>query len=413
MSISQENIRRLLDTLSTFNATLGCGVTRLPLSDEDMVARAYIKEEMERVHLKIEEDSVGNIFGILEGTDPTLPMVWTGSHIDTVLNGGKFDGACGVICGLEAVRAIQAEGLSHKRSIAVVVYTAEEPTGFACGCLGSRALAGCLHLEDSTVLRDNRGECLYDKLLRRGYDLTKFSEIPSRTKNCYAALELHIEQAGSLEANNCPVGLVKYICAPTNLKIVLRGKQAHAGGMSMEERQDAFMACAEMALCLEKMARETESEYTTGTVGEVYIHHGGSNIIPGEVRFTIDIRDCDGPWKEKMTQRLLEEMQAIGARRRVTVEVEVENNDLPVTCDPKLMAMLEESCREADIPWMHTISGAYHDSLFIGKVAPVAMIFVPSRGGVSHCPEEWTDLSDIEQGCRVLTDTLIKVANQE
>ena len=412
MKIDKQNLQRLLDTIDTFNSTPGNGTTRLPFTLEDMGARSFVKQEMKALGLRVEEDAIGNLFGIWTGSQPELPMVWVGSHIDTVEHGGKFDGVCGVVCGLEAVRALQSCGARPKRSIAVVVYTAEEPTGFERGCLGSRALTHRLSLEDCRELFDAQGNSLYDILGQRGYDRSRFSSIPDRTKQLYAALELHVEQSSTLERLHCPVGIVKYICAPTNLKVTLRGRQAHAGGVSMDERQDAFMACAEIALYLEQQARQTESEYTAATIGEVEIYQGGSNIIPGKVTFSIDIRDCDGVWKRKLLSRLLNQIQVIAARRRVHASVKVENDDMPIACDGTLVALLEASCQEENIQGVPVISGAYHDSMFIGTVAPVAMLFVPSQGGVSHCPQEWTDLEDIEKGCQVLAVALQKIADQ-
>lgn len=410
--VKSETIKRMLETLNTFNATPECGTTRLVFSDEEMGARAYIKGEMERIGLQVEEDAIGNIFGVLEGENPALPKVWSGSHIDTVLNAGMFDGMAGVVCAIEALRAIKESGLKHKRSIAALVYTSEEPTRFNCCCLGSRAMSGHLTLETTKELFDGEGASLHDVLVQRGYDLSRFGEIVTEQKDVFAAVELHIEQNSALEKMGLPIGVVKYICAPTNLQITVHGRQSHAGGTSMTDRQDAFMASAEMALWLEKLARESKSEYTTGTVGVIHVFPGASNVIPGEVTFSIDIRDCDGGMKQQMLRELYAGMDKIAARRGVTYEVKVDNDDTPIKCDEALTAVIEACCKQENIPYAKLISGAYHDSLFVGEFAPVAMIFVPSKNGISHSKEEWTEFEDLKTGCEVLADSLVRIANQ-
>lgn len=180
----------------------------------------------------------------------------------------------------------------------------------------------------------------------------------------------------------------------------------------MKERRDAFMASSEIALTLEKLGRESKSEYTTATIGKVEVIPNAVNVIPGKVKFSIDIRDCDFDCKNQMVGKLKKEIEKIAQERKVTVEITEYNNDYPMKCDKNIIELLKKSCKKNQIPYEMTISGAFHDSMLVGEFAPVAMIFVPSRDGISHSPKEWTDFADIAIGTDILADTLAAMANE-
>ena len=409
---SSEQLEKWIRAIDRFQTGEGAGTTRLPFSPEEMQARAYLQEEMERLGIQVTVDSIGNICGRLPGEDPSLAPVWTGSHIDTVLNAGMFDGVAGVVSGMEAVRLIQEAGLPHKRDICVMVYTAEESTRFGMGCIGSRAMAGHLRKEDLETIRDLQGNSLKELLVQNGFALSEFGAIPVNRGEVYAALELHIEQGPKLIRNNKRIGLVDAICAPTNLIVTITGEQSHAGGTSMQDRKDAFAAVCEIGLELEQLVQHAESAYTTGTIGFVDVTQNAVNVIPGKVMFSIDVRDCDFTSKNHVVERLTARMQEIAARRGVELELEPKCNDVPMTCDPRIVHILEQSCIDQKVEYMHTISGAYHDSLFLGEFTPVGMIFVPSKDGISHSPAEWTAFEDIAAGADILTAGLLALANE-
>lgn len=406
------NIKMWLETINTFNSTPDFGTTRVLFTDEEVKAREYVKSEMRKLNLQVHEDAIGNIFGVLEGTRPDLPPVWTGSHIDTVLNAGMFDGMSGVVAGLEAVRLIQVNKLKHERSIVVVVYTSEEPTRFKVGCLGSRAMAGKLDAEAAEKFVDDGGNTLYDVLQKLGFPVQDFDKVPVKKGSIYAAVELHIDQNGVLEKAGKPIGIVKTICAPSVFDVEVIGRQSHAGGTTMKDRQDAFMATAEIALALEQLGRTSQSEYTTVTIGRVQVIPNAVNVIPGKVVFSIDIRDCDYDCKNDLIAKLEAEIKKIAAKRKVKVNLTQYNNDYPMKCDENIIEKLENACEKEKTPYIKTISGAFHDSMLVGEFAPVAMIFVPSKNGISHSPEEWTNFADIAAGTDVLADTLIELANE-
>ncbi len=407
-----EQIKLWLERINTFNSTPDFGTTRVLFTDEEVKSREYVKSEMRKLGLKIHEDAIGNIFGVFEGERPDLAPVWTGSHIDTVLNAGMFDGMSGVVAGMEAVRMIKASGKKFKRNIVVVVYTSEEPTRFKLGCLGSRAMAGKLDADKAKQLKDDDGKSLYEVLEKLNFPVDEFDKVPVKKGSIYGAIELHIDQTGVLEKAKKTVGIVKTICAPSVFDVEVTGKQSHAGGTSMQDRKDAFMAAADIALELEKLGRNSKSEYTTTTIGRVNVIPNAVNVIPGKVIFSIDIRDSSYEFKNQLISALKEKIQEIETKRSVKVNLTQYNNDYPMPCDKHIINLLEDSCKKEKIPYIMTISGAFHDSMLVGEFAPVGMIFVPSKDGISHSPKEWTDFEDIAEGTNVLADTLLSMANE-
>ena len=410
---SAANIERILRNLNQFNATPGEGTTRVLFTETEVAGRGYIKQEMQELGLSIREDAAGNIFGTYEGTEPALAPIWTGSHIDTVLHGGMFDGMSGVVAGLEAIRLLEEADLRPRRSIAVVVYTSEEPTRFGLGCLGSRALAGKLSAEDAKALKDGEGKSLYDVLESLHFPVEHFDELPVNRGDVKAAVELHIDQTGELERAGKPVGIVQTICAPSVYALKVTGRQSHAGGTSMERRRDALMASAEMALAAEALTKASlgPGDYATATIGRMELVPGSVNVIPGEVEFSLDVRDSSYAHKKELTQKILSKFQEIAARRQVGLSDKEYNDDHPMPCDAAIQGKLVEAAEELGIPYMKTISGAFHDSMLVGEFAPVGMIFVPSRDGISHSPQEWTDFGDIAAGTDVLARTLYALAD--
>ncbi len=407
----ENRIQNWIEEMDCFNATPGFGTTRILFTGPELENRAYVKEEMKKIGLTVSEDAIGNIFATLEGSDPSLAPVWTGSHIDTVPNAGKFDGMAGVICGMEALRLIKESGERHQRNLTVVVYTSEEPTRYGLSCLGSRAMSGDLTLEATRYLTDQDKGSLYEKLQELGYDLNRFRDIKKSKNEVYASVELHIEQNNRLEKRGAPIGIVEKICASSIFRVIVEGVQSHAGGTDMTERRDALAASCEIAMRLEQLAKESKSEYNTATIGRINVIPNAVNVIPGRTEFSIDIRDCNMETKQELIQALMNEMDAIAKQRKVRVTVTEENDDEPLLCNPNVVACIEKSCHGLGISPEYMISGPYHDTLFVGRFAPSAMIFVPSRKGISHSPEEWTDYKQLAVGTDVLVNTLLNLAN--
>ena len=412
MKIAVDRVREGLEDLARFGGTPGAGVSRLVFSPADLLGRAYIKERMKDAGLAVSEDAIGNIFGTLPGTEPELAPVWTGSHIDTVLRGGRFDGMAGTIGAIEALRAIGEAGASHRRTLTAVVYTGEEPSVFGIGCLGSRAMAGVLDLEMAKAAKNEAGKSLYDTLAELGYDVDRLDAVRRRPGDVHAAIEMHIEQGPKLERSSCRLGVVTDICAPAYFNVWVEGLQSHAGGTSMADRRDAFAATAEISMILERLVKEAKSVYATGTIGKVDVIPNALNVIPGRVHFTIDIRNTSDGSTGEILAALREEMKRIERERGVLIRMETINRDLPVHCEDSMQELLAAICKRRGIPHERLISGAFHDSMFVGAFAPVAMLFLPSRNGVSHCPEEWTDYEDVALGAEVLAEALLVKAGE-
>ncbi len=408
----EKRIENWIDGMNAFNSTPEFGTTRILFTEPELKNRVYVKEEMEKLGLQVTEDGIGNIFAVLKGSQPAMAPVWTGSHIDTVPNAGKFDGMAGVVCGMEALRLIKESGAPHKRNLAVVVYTSEEPTRFGLSCLGSRAMAGELKLEDAENLYDSEGKSLIQVLTELKYDLTEFPALRKQQGEVHAAVELHVEQNNRLEKGGETIGIVKKICAPSNYTVLVTGCQSHAGGTDMTDRRDAYAASCEMALLLEKLAKECRSEYNTATVGQVEVIPGAINVIPGLVRFSADIRDCNMETKQELIAAWKEGVEKIAGKRQVKVAITEENNDIPLTCDEEIVARLQKICEEKKLPFSFQISGPYHDTLFVGRFTKAAMLFVPSKNGISHSPEEWTDYAALAAGTDVLAQVLLELANE-
>ena len=409
---NRNNLARWIDELDQFNMTPGDGTTRPVYSKEDMDARRYVRGLMKSVGLIVTEDNVGNLFGVLPGTEPDLAPVWTGSHTDTGPNGGKYDGSAGVFAGIEALRMIRESGIPHKRSLSVNVYSGEEMSRFGVCCIGSRAISGRLSLDDLKSHPDPSGKSLFQALTDAGYQPDGFDEEFPRKSPVYASVELHIEQNDVLEKAECPVGIVTGICAPTNLVVDVFGVQSHAGGTSMTARRDAYMAAAEISLLLERLALESPSMYITGTVGEMALVPNAANVIPGQATFSIDIRSVSLDDKDALLKKLYAGIQSIERRRKITVQTKMMNHDKAVLCDKHIISILCQTATALDIPTIEIISGPYHDSLMLGDITRVGMIFVPSKDGISHNKAEWTSIEDIGNGTDILARTMLELANE-
>lgn len=408
----KKRIQCLIDGMNSFNSSPEYGTTRILFTEPEIKNREYVKKEMEKLGLTVTEDAIGNIFATLLGSEPDKAPVWTGSHIDTVPNSGKFDGMAGVVCGMEALRLIKESGLLHRRNLTVVVYTSEEPTRFGLSCLGSRAMAGELTLENTKKLQDKDGKSLYQVLNELNYNTEEFSDIQKSKGDVHAAVELHIEQNNRMEKERQSIGIVKKICAPSNYSVEVKGCQSHAGGTDMMDRKDAYAAGCEMSLLLEKLARECPSEYNTATIGKIEVIPGAVNVIPGLVRFSVDIRDCNMDTKQELIRAWKAGAEEIAQKRGVQMTVTEENNDIPLTCNEEIVEELRHICEDRGLSYGYHISGPYHDTLFVGRFTKAAMIFVPSKNGISHSPEEWTDYEQLAAGTDVLAEILLRLANE-
>ena len=384
-------------------------VTRVVYSEADLCARAWVKQRCADAGLTVEEDSVGNTFARWTGSRPDLAPVATGSHIDAIPNAGAYDGTVGVLGGLEAIRSLQRAGFGPRRSIELVIFTAEEPTRFGIGCLGSRLMGHVLAPADTLRLRDQQGATLEQLRTRSGFSGPLESVALPRGR-FHQFIELHIEQGPLLEQEGIDVGLVTAIAAPASLGIRIEGEGGHAGAQLMAGRKDALTAAAELILALESAAKSTGAVDTVATVGVCEVFPGAVNSIPSRVFLETDIRDTDRERRDRVLDALHAACSEVSRRRGVTITTHLVNADPPAVCDREILNALELSAAEAGKTSRRMVSRAYHDSLFMARIAPVAMLFIPCRAGLSHRPDEYASPAWIAAGVDVLARTLARLA---
>ena len=384
-------------------------VTRIVFSEADLRARAYVKSLCENAWLTVQEDAIGNTFARWHGSEPDLAPIGTGSHIDAIPNAGMYDGTVGVLGGLEAIRSLQRAGFHPRRSIELVVFTSEEPTLFGIVCLGSRMMASVLTPAAAMKLRDKQDRGL-DELRTQARFSGTFESVALPPGRFHQFVELHIEQGPLLEQEGIDLGLVTHIAAPASLRILIEGEGGHAGGKLMPGRKDALAAAAELILALESAAKSSGAIDTVATVGVCEVFPGAVNSIPSRVNLETDIRDTDGARRDRVIDALHAACSDVSARRGVTVTTELVNADPPAACDSAILEAMQASAEEAARSYKRMVSRAYHDSLFMARIAPVAMLFIPCRGGWSHRPDEYASPEWIEGGVDVLARTLAKLA---
>ena len=407
--VDKDRLAAELDTLGTFSDAPVPAVTRIVFSQQDLRARAWLKHLYADAGLDVREDAAGNTFARWHGADPTLPAVGTGSHTDAIPHSGRYDGTVGVLGGLEAIRALQRSGIKPRRSIELLMFTSEEPTRFGIGCLGSRLLSGAMDVSRAAALKDSEGQTLEEVRHAAGYR-GALNTVVLQPGYYSGFIELHIEQGPLLERRGVPLGIVTAIAAPASLTVTIEGQGGHAGAVLMPDRHDAFLAAAEIALALENAALSTGAVDSVATTGICEVFPGAVNSIPSRVRLAMDIRDTDLTRRDGMLADLAKACSVISARRGVTANLEVINRDAPAACDPVSIAALIEACRKHALTYDLMVSRAYHDSLFVSRVCPTSMLFIPCRGGFSHRPDEYSSPEAIGKGVLILAEALASLA---
>ncbi|WP_330998015.1 M20 family metallo-hydrolase [Pectinatus haikarae] len=389
----------------------GEGVTRIAFSDEDWQARAFIIDLMKQEKLAVRVDGFGNIIGRREGLNAAAPAVVCGSHIDSVPNGGNFDGVLGVLGAIEAVKLMDKRGFKNYNPLEIVVFMCEESSRFGVATLGSRAICGGLGINAMKQLKDAEGISLYEILRARGLD-------PENMKNTLvldkikACLEMHIEQGKVLESMKKSIGIVTGIAAPTRLKLKLTGKADHSGATPMHLRNDALCAAAEIILEVERTAAASVQP-VVGTVGIVRAFPNVMNVIPGQVELGIDIRSIYMEAKDAAVNHIKKYIENTAKKRNIKTKLELLTDEKPVKLDRSVIDIIEDSCRRKNIEYHLMSSGAGHDMMHLAQFAPTGMIFVPCRDGISHNPAEWTEMAYIEQGIEILYASLCRLSEPE
>ena len=384
------------------------GVTRLSLTDEERAAKDMVAAYMREAGLSVREDAAGNLIGRRDGRDPDAPAVIVGSHVDSVYEGGNFDGPLGVLSGIEVVQTMEERGIETEHPVEVVAFTDEEGARFSFGMIGSRALAGSLSTEDLSHADEN-GVTISDAMRDCGLDPEKVRDAARPADSVAAYVELHIEQGRVLENEGLPVGIVTGIAAPVWRRFVFTGETGHAGTTPMELRRDALAAAAEIMSVIEAEASATGS--SVGTVGQLGVEPGGINIIPGRVEISLDLRDVDEGTRDLVEERILQRTREVCEMRAVSFETYILQRMAPASCSERVRRAAESACEELGIRPYSLASGAAHDGMQLAGLCDMGMIFIRSKNGVSHSPDEWSSKEDCAAGANVLYHTVLALAS--
>ena len=381
----------------------------MSFTEEDRGAREYIKEQMKLAGLEVYEDAAGTIIGRLEGQLKDGPSVMVGSHYDSVKNGGNFDGPAGVVTALETARVMKDKGLKPKYPVEFIAMIEEEGGRFGGGLFASRAMVGKVDRESLDTFKDGQGVSIAEAMINFGFDPDKIKEAVRKPEDVKAFLELHIEQGPILESGNKDVGLVEYVVGICQVEVVLKGRPDHAGTTPMNMRADALDAASLVISKISTFAKEA-GEGTVSTVGTLSLLPGAANIVPGEVKFTIDIRSKKSECLEEVKRKIETLLAEVSASKGVSYTIVEKISVPPVKLAEDILSILNKHSDKLGFKKQNMLSGAGHDAMVMASITDVGLIFVPSKDGRSHCPEEWTDYEDLQKGIEVICETIIEIS---
>ena len=408
MKIDKEWVISQMENIACFGKGQR-GITRLAFTQADSMAHEYIMNLMQQAGLLVSRDQIGNIIGRLEGQDKSLPAVLTGSHLDTVPEGGKFDGVVGVVGGLAAIKRIQGMGaLNH--AVELVVFVGEESSRFGIATMGSKAMAGFADIQAWSIAKDQDGISFTEVLSQHNLDIEQIGLAARSSDQIKAFVELHVEQGKFLEKSGNTIGIVQAIAAPTRLKITVEGIAAHSGSTPMEERHDALVSAAMIILAIQEIALDQSSRGTVATVGALKVHPGSINVVPGMVEMLVDLRGVNQESIIECLQDIKDAISTITEQQDTVVAIAMISAEKPVEINCEISQIIEKSCTGIGAMYQMMNSGSGHDAMNMSRIAPTGMIFVPSKNGMSHNPDEYTEYDDIMIGIDVLTETLYQLA---
>lgn len=411
MHIDLKRVIKDIETLATFNATPGNGVTRLSFTKEDRQARDYIRNKMEAIGLKTWEDGYSNLFGRREGKNPKAPVIMIGSHYDSVINGGPLDGVLGVVAALEILRIFEENNICNYYPIEMVAMNDEEGVRFGTGISNSRAMAGLIDEKELDNFKDKDGISIREAMIQFGI-IPDLKDAIRPKGSIKTFIELHIEQGPVLEAERKDIGLVETIVGLDRYEVIIKGMSGHAGTTPMDKRKDALVGASEFILAVNRIAKEI-GDGTVGTVGQLSLTPNASNVIPGYVNLSLDIRSTKEDNMKAFYNRLIGESEYIKSKYHIDIQITHNLYIQPVNMSDKNIALMEKVCQKLGYTYMRMNSGAGHDAMIMAKMAPSSLIFVPSKAGLSHHPDEWTDYEDIEKGIALMLNTVLELCKYE
>lgn len=405
MRINLPRLKRDLEELGAIGGTPEGGVSRPSFSDADIEARRWLLARIAAAGLEARVDAAGNIFGRWQPGDP---VVMVGSHLDSVPNGGMFDGALGVLAGLECLRRIKEEGMPLRRSLELVAFTDEE--GAFGGFFGSYAFTGVLKAEDIPNIRDSKGLRIVDAMARHGMDAMQAPSARRDQKEIRAYVELHIEQGPVLEAKKIQIGVVDAVVGIRRFGITFHGRADHAGTTPMTDRKDALLGATDLIQKGRELVLTEGTHSSRLTVGVIQVKPGVANIVPAEAYLTYELREVSGEVLQNLADRSRSLAESVASAWGLTVSIETILDIEPVTLADTVKAAIVAATEELGLSHLRLPAMAGHDAQVVGRVAPAGMIFVPSQDGRSHSPVEYTSDEDVERGANVLLLTLLKLA---
>lgn len=405
------NIERLEKTLEIVNqfGFTDEGMNRLAYTESEQQAVQYLVELFEQEGMTVKIDAAGNVIARREGMDSQLPAVVCGSHIDTVYNGGKYDGTLGVVAGLEVIRTLNEKEITTKHPIEIIIFACEESARFGVSTIGSMAMIG--EFQDAFLrLKDKEGISLQTAMEQCNLNPRQIERAYKSPKEVKVFYELHVEQGPVLEREQKQIGIVTGIAAPTRFHVQVRGESAHSGTTPMELRKDAFLGASEIALALEEAAICEKKYGTVATVGTCEVSDGAMNVVPGKVDIAIDIRSISMESKNRVIEKLYDVITSVKEKRQLSIDVKKLYDERPVKIKEKIVQTLVDVTESLNMSYLKMPSGAGHDAMMMAKAYPTGIIFVPSKDGLSHNKDEFTSMDQIADGVRLLQEVILREA---
>ena len=403
VTINAQRLESRIATLAEIGATPGGGVHRVAFSETDREGREHVASLMRAAGLQVRIDAAANLIGRREGSDPALPPILFGSHTDTVPNGGRFDGALGVLAALEVIETLNDQNIVTRHPLEVISFTDEEG-----GLTGSRAFVGVVSPETLDAISAS-GLTVRDGIGAVGGDPEQLPTAVRRQGDIAAFLELHIEQGDTLESRGAQLGVVTGFVGIRRWQVTVEGVANHAGTTRMERRRDALVAAAHFVLAVQASAVEFEGQ-PVATVGVLRALPGAANVVPGRAEMVLEIRHLDGDTMDKLFEEISSRAATIAAQTGTTIDIAGASVPAePIHTDPQIQALIRASASDLGLHFETMPSGAGHDAQNVARIAPTGMIFVPSVGGISHSPEEFTRPEDVTNGTNVLLHTILRI----
>lgn len=409
MEINLSRLMNDFENIVGFTSTPGNGCTRFSYSKEDQRVREYLFARMEELGMDVKVDAIGNIRATY-GKEMNRPSIMIGSHHDTVKNGGKYDGLTGVLAALEIIRVLKEEKAELQQPIELVSFAEEEGSNFGITMLGSKVFAGKYNLEELKTIKNSEGKSVYETAKDFGLEIDQAERDILQRGEIAAMIELHIEQGQILESQQKSIGIVQAIAGMRTYKVTIEGDSNHAGTTPMDLRSDPMAGAAEIISQIRKTAKNDALPSTVATVGKIECRPNIPNVIPQEVEFYVDIRDVEAKGVEIVSGKLAQKVKEVSDEHSLKCTIELVGESRTVKLSSRLIEKIEETAIEKRFDYLKLNSGAVHDTAMLSGLTDIGMIFIPSKGGKSHCPEEYTSEQDLKAGCDLLLNVVRKLA---